>query len=100
MPDLTDKMEYLSTGGKDHFLPKLLHAINHANTIDIAVAFIRTTGLNLLYQALLDALKQEQPVSLRLITGDYLEVTEPSALRQLMLLKELGADIKVFESEG
>jgi superfamily II DNA or RNA helicase/SOS-response transcriptional repressor LexA len=62
------------------------------------VAFIRSTGLNLIYQALLEALKRESPVSLRLITGDYLEITEPQALRQLMLLQESGAQIKVYES--
>lgn len=100
MTDETDNQESLSTGGHDPFLPKLLHAINHADRIDLAVAFIRNAGLNLIYQALLDALERQPPVHLRLITGDYLEVTEPSALRQLMLLKELGADIKVFESEG
>ena len=94
------KNSYLSTGGDNPFLPRLLHAINHASHIDIAVAFIRNAGLNLLHQPLLEALERQPPVELRLITGDYLEVTEPSALRQLMLLKELGADIKVYESKG
>ena len=91
---------YLTTGGEDPFLPKLLEAINCANHIDIAVAFIRTTGLNLLYEPLIEALKREKPVSLRLITGDYLEITEPQALRQLMLLQEHGANIRVYESQG
>lgn len=95
-----NSQDYLSTGGEDHFLPRLLDAINHATKIDIAVAFIRTTGLNLIYQALLESLKRDNPVSLRLITGDYLEITEPQALRQLMLLQELGANIKVYESKG
>jgi len=30
----TGNSQYLSTGGKDHFLPKLVEAINHANYID------------------------------------------------------------------
>ncbi|MFO7812288.1 MAG: DEAD/DEAH box helicase family protein, partial [Pelovirga sp.] len=92
--------KYLCAGADDPFLPKLLDKINHAIQIDMAVAFIRTAGLNLIYQALEDALKREQPAKLRLITGDYLEVTEPQALRQLMLLQELGAEVKVFESKG
>lgn len=94
-----DIQAYLSTGGDDPFLPKLLHAINHADRIDMAVAFIRSTGLNLLYQALFEAIKDKR-ATLRLVTGDYLEVTKPAALRQLMLLKELGADIKVYASGG
>ena len=100
MPINSDNYEYLSAGGEDPFLPKLLNAINHAAHIDMAVAFIRSAGLNMIYQALLDSLQREQPVSLRLITGDYLEITEPPALRQLMLLQELGAEIKVYESTG
>jgi len=95
-----DITAHLSTGGEDPFLPKLLHAINHASHIDMAVAFIRSTGLNLIYPALLESLKRERPVTLRLITGDYLEITEPQALRQLMLLQELGAQIKIYESIG
>lgn len=92
--------DYLSTGGEDHFLPKLLHALNHAKYIDIAVSFIRSTGLYLIYPALLESLKRDNPASLRVITGDYLEITEPQALRQLMLLQAEGANIKVYESGG
>jgi HKD family nuclease len=100
----TDLQEdsHLTTGGEDPFLPKLLHAINHSTHIDMAVAFIRAAGLNLIYPALKDALQRQLPARLRIITGDYLEVTEPQALRQLMLLQELneeaGAQVKVFES--
>jgi len=89
---------HLSTGGEDSFLPKLLHAINHARQIDMAVSFVRSTGLNLINQALLEALERKPPVGLRVITGDYLEITEPQALRQLMLLQELGAEVKIYES--
>ena len=96
----SDKNTYLTTGDEDPFLPKLLTAINHASHVDMAVAFIRSTGLNLIYEALLESLKRRPPVTLRLITGDYLEITEPQALRQLMLLQELGAQIKIYESEG
>ena len=88
----------LITGGKDPFLPNLLDSINSAIKIDITVAFVRTTGLNLIYSALEDALRRKQPVELRLLTGDYLNVTEPHALRQLMLLQEHGAKIKIYET--
>ena len=88
----------LSVGGNDPFLPSLLQAINHASAISITVAFTRQTGLNLLFSALDDAVSRG--VKVRLLTGDYLGVTEPSALRKLLLLKERGAEVKVFESSN
>jgi len=91
---------HLTTGDDDPFLPKLIEAINSATHIDIAVAFIRSTGLNLLRDALKDALNYKPTVSLRILTGDYLEITEPSALSDLMLLHEQGAKIKIFETQG
>lgn len=44
---------HLTTGGAhDPFLPELLGAIRQANAIDLAVAFVRSSGLALLYSAL------------------------------------------------
>lgn len=56
---MTDK-NYLTTGGNDPFLPQLLDAINNAIKIDITVAFIRSTGLDLIYSALEDALDPDR----------------------------------------
>ena len=78
----------LVTGGDDPFLPKLIAAINQATRIDIAVSFIRSSGLELIKPALEDAL--EADVKVRIITGDYLHITEPKALRLLMILQEKG----------
>jgi len=91
--------DHLVAGGEsDPFLPKLLSAINTATEIDIAVAFVQSTGLRLLYDALVDALGAGARV--RFLTGDYLYVTDPEALRTLLLLNELGADTRIFESAG
>jgi len=98
---MTEKAnQYLTTGGNDPFLPKLVTAINKATRIDIAVAFIRSSGLGLLQQSLLDALSRNPKTTIRIITGDYLDITEPVALRRLMLLKEEGAQVKIFETGG
>lgn len=86
----------LVTGGDDHFLPKLIKEINNATRIDIAVSFIRASGLALIKTALEDALAAD--VSIRIITGGYLYITEPKALRMLMILQEKGAQVKIFES--
>jgi HKD family nuclease len=49
---------HLSTGGAgDPFLPRLLAAIRRADQIDLAVAFIKTSGLSLLFDPLADAVK-------------------------------------------
>ena len=49
----------LVTGGKsDPFLPQLLDAINEATEIDITVAFIRQSGLSLIFDALRDAIER------------------------------------------
>ena len=37
---------------------------------------------------------------MRILTSDYLDVTDPEALRLLMLLAEQGAQIRVFQSSG
>ncbi len=89
----------LITGGKtDPFLPQLIDAINQASEIDITVAFIRQSGLNLIFDALKDAMDRQALI--RVLTSDYLDVTEPQALRRLMLLAERGADIRLFSTAG
>jgi superfamily II DNA or RNA helicase/HKD family nuclease/SOS-response transcriptional repressor LexA len=90
--------KHLTVGGDDPFLPSLLDAINHATEISITTAFIRMTGVRLIQSALVDALNRGATV--RILTGDYLGITDPNALRYFMLLQEQGAQVKVFESQG
>ncbi len=93
----------LTTGGADSFLPKLVHEIAHATHIDISVSFIMTSGLSLLMPDLQSALQPEQessrqPAKIRVLTGDYLDITDVEACRLLMLLKDQGAEVRVFEA--
>ena len=37
---------------------------------------------------------------MRIVTSDYLDVTDPEAMRLLMLLQEQGAQVRVFETSG
>lgn len=92
----------LTTGGKDHhFLPKLCQAIKAADQIDMAVAFVKTTGLNLLFPDLVSALQREpDPARIRILTSDYLDITDSEALRKLVLLHDHGAQVRVYESSG
>ncbi|MGL5359603.1 MAG: DEAD/DEAH box helicase family protein, partial [Shewanella sp.] len=85
----------LSYGGaNDPLLPRLIQAINHASEIEISVSFIQPSGLDLLFDPLLDAL--QSGASLKLLTSDYLCISHPVALRRLMLLAERGAKCKIF----
>jgi superfamily II DNA or RNA helicase/HKD family nuclease/SAM-dependent methyltransferase/SOS-response transcriptional repressor LexA len=95
----------LVTGGSENpFLPHLCSAIHQALRIDMAVAFIKTTGLRLLLPDLLESLQRTDstlpPAQIRILTSDYLDVTDPEALRLLVQLAELGADVHVYQSSG
>jgi len=92
----------LTTGGKErHFLPKLCQAIKTADQVDMAVAFVKTTGLNLLFSDLVDALKrQPEPARIRILTSDYLDITDTEALRKLVLLHDHGAQVRIYQSKG
>lgn len=92
---------YLITGRSENYLiHEIRSALKMATDIEIAVSFIRNSGLNLLFQDIEDAMQsKERQVSLSLLTSDYMNITEPQALKQLMLLSERGADIRIFESK-
>ena len=84
------------------FLIQLCDAIAHADEIDLAVSFVKVTGLNMLLPELRTALSRTEephgpPARIRIVTSDYLDVTDPEALRLLMLLQEQGAQARVFE---
>ena len=69
--------------------------IDEADRVDIAVSFVMESGVRLLRPHLQDLL--DRGGALRLITGEYLDVTDPEALRRLMDL-EGRAELKVFEA--
>ncbi|WP_290636713.1 DUF3427 domain-containing protein [Aquisalimonas sp.] len=92
---------HLITGGSDRpLIRELLDAIHRADEIELAVAFIKVSGLEMLFQALAHRLEEEPKACVRILTSDYLDVTDPIALRRLMLLAEAGADVRVYESRG
>ncbi|RUO20159.1 DEAD/DEAH box helicase family protein [Aliidiomarina haloalkalitolerans] len=88
---------YLLTTGtsKDPLLPKLIRAINHATAIDICVSFAQPSGVSLLLEPLIDAIGNNAVI--RIMTSDYLSITHPQALRQLLLLQQRGAQVKLYQ---
>lgn len=79
----------------DPLLPHLLAHLAGAREADIAVAFTLASGVRLIEEHLRDVLAGGGRV--RLLTGDYLAVTEPAALLRLLDLGER-LELRVFES--
>ncbi|MER5174032.1 DUF3427 domain-containing protein [Thioclava kandeliae] len=91
-----NEQDRLTTGGTDPLLPILGEHIDKASSVDLAVAFAMDSGVSLLEPWLRELL--ERGGRLRIIIGDYLDTTDPAALRRLMDLE--GAELYVFETGG
>ena len=85
----------LIAGGEDALIRHLLPHIDKARAVDLAVSFVLESGARLLQPHLQEMLNRSG--RLRLVTSDYLDVTDPTALRRLMDL-EGDADLRVFEA--
>jgi superfamily II DNA or RNA helicase/HKD family nuclease len=85
------------TGAQDHLHPYLAAAIERAECIRMIVAFVMESGTRLIAPDLKRAAARGVPI--RLLTGQYLQVTEPSALYHLRA--ELGAamDIRFYDGD-
>jgi superfamily II DNA or RNA helicase/SAM-dependent methyltransferase/SOS-response transcriptional repressor LexA len=94
-----EKVDRLIPGGTNHFLPHLCAAIAQSSEIDLAVAFIKTTGLRLILPDLQEALST-RAARIRVLTSDYLDITDPEALAMLMLLQQDGAQVRIHEARS
>jgi superfamily II DNA or RNA helicase/HKD family nuclease/diadenosine tetraphosphate (Ap4A) HIT family hydrolase len=77
-------------GVADPLLPHLLTLLDDAEAVDVAVAFTFESGVRLIEEHLRDVLERGGRV--RILTGDYLGATEPSALYRLL---DLQGDIEL-----
>ena len=69
----------LISGGEDALHAHLRPLIDQARAVDLSVSFLMASGVRLVLPHLRELL--ERGGQLRLLTGDYLDVTEPAALR-------------------
>ncbi len=77
---------------------RLLQDLARARAVDIAVAFVTQSGLDRLLPHLDDLVTRGG--LLRFLTGDYLGVTDPAALRRLLDLEPRengGLELRIFE---
>ena len=87
----------LIRGEDDPLLPHFTTALDDATNADFAVAFVMTKGVELLRGHLYDLLERGGRV--RIVTGDYLDATDPDALVQLLDLRG-DLHLRVFESRS
>jgi len=74
-------------GDSDYLVNKLKESLDKAVSIDLLVAFLMESGVRLIEEDLRRAVEKGIPV--RILTGNYLNITEPSAL---YLLKDVLGD--------
>lgn len=85
----------LISGGADALHAHLCPLIDRAQAVDLSVSFLMVSGVRLVLPHLRDLLARGG--RLRLLTGDYLDVTEPAALRLIADLEGARA-LHVFEA--
>ena len=99
--DSTEKINYeyqeyyrtdVMTGDKDARMQlyyQLLRSLRGAESVDIIVSFLMESGVKMIVKDLEKALKRGAKI--RILTGNYLGITQPSAL--YMIKRELGEQI-------
>lgn len=73
-----------SDGEVQQLLPALRRGLERAQSVDFLAAFLQPAGVALLRPHLVEALQRGARV--RILTGDYLNITAPAALRALLEL--------------
>lgn len=89
------------TGGSDrrmYLYYQLIGSLKKADSVDIIVSFLMESGVKMLISDLENALKRGAKI--RILTGNYLEITQPSAL--YLIKQKLGAqvDLRFYNEKG
>ncbi|MCB9878197.1 MAG: DUF3427 domain-containing protein [Planctomycetes bacterium] len=91
-------------GDDDPLLPHLAACFPRARAVSVAVAFVLDRGVDLIRPYLADLLAAGG--RLRLLTGDYFDVSEPRGLERLLdladgdLALESRLELRMFETKG
>ena len=87
-----------ATGDKDFLIDKLKESFQEANSIDIIVAFLMESGVKLLAEDLKAAI--HRGVKIRLLTGNYLNITQPQALYLLRDILGDKVDLRFYNEKN
>jgi superfamily II DNA or RNA helicase/diadenosine tetraphosphate (Ap4A) HIT family hydrolase/HKD family nuclease len=97
LSDSRSRSRLVRGGEADPLFAQLVWCLDGAESVDMAVAFIMKTGVAAIEEHLRDVLDRGGRV--RILTGDYLGVTDPSALLRLLDLQGDLA-VRVYEAGG
>lgn len=87
----------LVRGERDPLLPHLQYELETATAADLSVAFIQRSGVELLRPYLIDMLQRNGTI--RILTGDYMNITDPDALAELLDL-DGPLQMRVFQANA
>ena len=82
------------TGYDDYLYYHMKESFKKAKKIDIIVSFLMESGVKLLEQDLIELKTKNIPI--RILTGNYLNITQPSALYRLKDIFGDSADLRFF----
>jgi HKD family nuclease len=83
------------TGGNNHFVNYLREAFNKAKKVDIIVAFLMESGVRLIEEDLKNI--RDRKIPIRILTGNYLNITQPQALYMLKDIFGDKVDLRFYE---
>lgn len=72
--------------------------IHKSSVIYILSSFVMRSGVDVIYEDLQYALNNGADI--KILTGDYLYITQPKALKKLTLLDGEGVEIRLWKSDG
>ncbi len=95
--DITQEDSNVITGGDKYLLYRLKKSLLKADKVDIIVSFLMESGVKLI----LDDIKcaADKGVRIRILTGDYLGITEPGALYLIKNELKGKVDIRMFNDK-
>lgn len=82
------------TGYHDYLYHHLKESFKKAKKVDIIVSFLMESGVKLLENELMEI--KEKNIPIRILTGNYLNITQPSALYRLKDIFGESADLRFF----
>ncbi|MBP1918003.1 DEAD/DEAH box helicase family protein [Youngiibacter multivorans] len=85
------------TGGDDHLYGRLRESISKASKISIIVSFLMESGVRMISDDLAEAAKRGARI--RILCGNYLNITQPQALYLLKGTLGDGVDLRFYDVE-
>ncbi|WP_242824083.1 DEAD/DEAH box helicase family protein [[Clostridium] dakarense] len=82
------------TGHSDHLYKHIQQSIHNATSIDIIVSFLMESGVKLIQKDLEEIKHKNIPI--RILTGNYLNITQPSALYLIKDILGENLDIRFY----